>query len=289
MNGIRPSRRCAMGLLGGTAFAPSFRSCRLRAADTADVIIIGAGLAGLTAASWLEEEGFSTSIVEAKNRIGGRCYTMTDLPGKPEAGGSSVGPMYARFIDFCDRLDVKRSPAKSSGFGGHIHLKGTNILNEDWADHSLNPFEGDERELTPAAFRFGLIDKFKLFDDLESWWEPSITASDTSILNFMRSKGFSDAALRLGMDTNPGYGHTIDDLSVVHMMQVWNFARMQITADPPTFWNVEGGNSSLVNAMAASLKAAIHLSTPVSGIRAGGSGVDCTPGGAMLRVFRVRD
>lgn len=276
------SRRRTLGLMAGTALASTVVSTAAttmgsryaRAADSADVIIIGAGLAGLTAASWLEEEGYSTTVLEAKDRIGGRCYTMTDLPGKPEAGGSSVGPMYARFIDFCDRLGVKRSPAKGSGFGGHIHIKGTNILNEDWADHELNPFEGDARELTPGAFRFTMIDRYKLFDDLESWWEPSITASDTSVLNFMRAKGFSDAAIRLGMDTNPGYGHTIDDLSIVHMMHVWNFARTQITADPATFWKIEGGNSSLVNAMASNLSGAIHRNTPVAGIRTGGPGVE---------------
>jgi monoamine oxidase len=261
------SRRTSLGLMAGTALATTLGSQRARAADTADVIIVGAGLSGLTAASWLESEGYTTAIIEAKDRIGGRCFTMADLPGQPEAGGSSVGAMYARFIDFCDRLGVKRSPAQGSGFGSHIHIKGTNILNQEWADHPLNPFQGDARTLTPASYRFRMIDKYKLFDDLESWWEPNITAQDVS-------KGHSEAEIRLGMDTNPGYGHTIDELSSVHMMHVWNFAKSQSEPPPPNFWQIEGGNSSLVNAMAAAMNGAIHRNTPVAGIRTGGAGVE---------------
>ena len=271
---VLTSRRRTLGLMAGTALASTLYPRHLNAADTADVIIVGAGLAGLTAASWLEDEGYSTAIVEAKNRTGGRCHTLTDLPGQPEAGGSTVGSMYARFIDFCDRLGVKKSPAARGPFGTHIHIKGRNIGNEDWAGHPLNPFQGEARALTPAMYRFRMIDKYKLFDDLDSWWEPSITTSDTSLLNFMRGRGHSEAEIRLGMDTNPGYGNSIDDLSVVHMMHVWNFTRHQGDGGPPMSWNIEGGNSSLVNAMAASLNGGIHLNTPVAGIRTGGPGVD---------------
>lgn len=267
-------RSLLQGAMATTALATSFRSKRLAAADMADVVIVGAGLAGLTAASWLESEGYSTTIIEAKDRIGGRCYTMTDLPGQPEAGGSSVGAMYARFIDFCDRLGVKRSAAQGGPFGTHIHIKETNILNENWADHPLNPFEGEARSWTPAQYRFRMINKYSLFDDLESWWEPNITAQDMSVRDMMLANGHSEAEIRLGMDTNPGYGHSIDDLSSVHMMHVWNFAKSQFEAPPPNFWKIEGGNSSLVYALADSLKGAIHTETPVEGIRTNGNGVE---------------
>ena len=274
----RTNRRKALNLIAGTALAmratTSLRPRPAAAADEADVVIVGAGLAGLTAATLLEDEGYSTAIIEAKDRIGGRCYTLTDLPGKPEAGGSSVGSMYARFLDFCDKLGVKRTPALSSGFGSHIHINGTNILNKDWADHPLNPFKGEARELTPARYRSHMIRKYRLFDDLESWWEPDITAQDRSLRDLMLSKGHSEEEVRLGMDTNPGYGHSIDSLSAVHMMHVTNFAFHQMAGGPPMFWKVEGGKSTLVNAMARNLNAAIHRKTPVAGIRAGGLGVE---------------
>jgi monoamine oxidase len=45
-----------------------------------DVVIIGAGVAGLSAAASLREAGFSTLIIEATDRIGGRAWTQTGGP-----------------------------------------------------------------------------------------------------------------------------------------------------------------------------------------------------------------
>lgn len=56
-----------------------------------DVVIIGAGLAGLMAAHKLEAAGLKIVIVEGEKRVGGRLHTLDDLPGRPEAGGIQVG------------------------------------------------------------------------------------------------------------------------------------------------------------------------------------------------------
>ena len=49
-----------------------------RAAQDADVIVIGAGIAGLVAASDLAEAGLSVIILEARERIGGRIFSCKD-------------------------------------------------------------------------------------------------------------------------------------------------------------------------------------------------------------------
>jgi monoamine oxidase len=51
-----------------------------RYASSMDVIVIGAGAAGLSAARVLARAGLSVSIVEARDRIGGRCWTRHE-PG----------------------------------------------------------------------------------------------------------------------------------------------------------------------------------------------------------------
>ena len=53
-----------------------------------DVIVIGAGLAGLAAASKLQEEGLSVLVLEARNRMGGRAYTHK-ISGTPVDLGAS--------------------------------------------------------------------------------------------------------------------------------------------------------------------------------------------------------
>lgn len=42
------------------------------------VVVVGAGMAGLTAASELLRSGHDPVILEAKQRVGGRVYTMRD-------------------------------------------------------------------------------------------------------------------------------------------------------------------------------------------------------------------
>ena len=54
-----------------------------------DVIVIGAGSAGLAAARTLIAAGKSVVVLEAANRIGGRAYTESDTFGVPIDHGCS--------------------------------------------------------------------------------------------------------------------------------------------------------------------------------------------------------
>jgi len=57
-------------------------------AAVTDAIVIGAGIAGVTAARELQRAGRSAVVVEARDRIGGRVYSVRDFCGDPVEGGA---------------------------------------------------------------------------------------------------------------------------------------------------------------------------------------------------------
>jgi monoamine oxidase len=79
---ITLSRRAA---LGGAA---SVLLVRPAMAEDTDVVIIGAGAAGIAAARTLQEAGKRYILIEARQRAGGRLYTNRDL-GQPFDGGGA--------------------------------------------------------------------------------------------------------------------------------------------------------------------------------------------------------
>jgi monoamine oxidase len=65
---------------------------RLAAAESADVIVVGAGVAGLAAAADLVSAGFNVVVLEARNRTGGRVYTVDSPGGAVEMGAQWSAP-----------------------------------------------------------------------------------------------------------------------------------------------------------------------------------------------------
>jgi monoamine oxidase len=74
----------------------------------ADVVVIGAGVAGLTAARQLERAGRTAIVLEARDRVGGRTYTV-DLPNSVavDLGGQWVGPTQDRVMALIGELGIE--------------------------------------------------------------------------------------------------------------------------------------------------------------------------------------
>jgi monoamine oxidase len=80
-----------------------------------DVIIVGAGAAGIAAARRLSASGYSFTLVEASDRIGGRCFTETRSFGVPFDRGAHLihVPEINPLIKLAPRtgLDIYRAPS----------------------------------------------------------------------------------------------------------------------------------------------------------------------------------
>ena len=80
------------------------------------VIIAGAGLAGLSAAYELVKKGFDVTIIEGRNRVGGRVFTLRkpfseDL--QVESGGELLGDGYERMLGYAERFGIQYEEQES--------------------------------------------------------------------------------------------------------------------------------------------------------------------------------
>ena len=94
------------------------RHRRTRRAKThkADVVVVGAGLAGLTAAKLVQAAGHSVVVLEARDRVGGRTLNHSIGNGKVvEAGGEYVGPTQDHILALAKEMGVGTFPAYDDG------------------------------------------------------------------------------------------------------------------------------------------------------------------------------
>lgn len=95
--------------------------------DLRDVIVVGAGAAGLAAARALTAAGRDVVVLEARDRVGGRTLNVEvpDSDSYVEAGGMWVGPGQDRVLALIDELGFSTFPTHDSGvhigeFGGRV-------------------------------------------------------------------------------------------------------------------------------------------------------------------------
>src|SRR6266545_7731977 len=84
--------------------------------DGTGVVIIGAGLAGLAAARTLDAAGVDATVIEARDRVGGRALSVAEAPGLViDHGGQWVGPTQDRVLALIDELGLTTFPTFTDG------------------------------------------------------------------------------------------------------------------------------------------------------------------------------
>ena len=82
----------------------------------AEVIIVGAGLAGLTAARTLAKAGVDVLVLEARDRVGGRTYSRPASDGTLlDLGGQWIGPTQDHLAALAEEVGATTFPTYNEG------------------------------------------------------------------------------------------------------------------------------------------------------------------------------
>nr|WSW57492.1 FAD-dependent oxidoreductase [Streptomyces sp. NBC_00998] len=159
-----------------------------------DVIVLGAGLAGLAAARDLAEGGADVLVVEARDRVGGR-VEQTRLPDGRlvQLGGEVVGRSHTAYTDLVTELGLTLVPSYVAEPGALVRATPEGVSAAE-PPHWFGP--GDEachRKVTAAFAALA-----RTVDPDDPWSHPGATALDRlSVGDWLRAEGATPAVVRL--------------------------------------------------------------------------------------------
>lgn len=247
------SRRQFLAASAGTL---AVLSSATRAQSHKSVIVLGAGLSGLSAAYELAQKGYRVTVIEARDRIGGRVSTLREAfrDGQHvELGGETIGDGYRRFLGYADKFGIKYEIVPSDfATGGTVADLQKRITNSAVIGGKLypsgsildaNPYKlptAESGELPPTQlFRHIAAMAAEVRSDVSK-----LAAYDAmSLAQALRKRGVSDAMIRL-MNISLNY-NSIETVSMGGIL--WESRRRAAVGTKAV--RVAGGNDQLTDAL----------------------------------------
>ncbi|GAA1544144.1 putrescine oxidase [Microbacterium ginsengiterrae] len=251
---------------------------------TRDVVIVGAGAAGLTAANELRKAGLSVAVLEARDRVGGRLWTDVIDGAMLEIGGQWVSPDQDALIDTVAELGLETFSRYREGDNVYVGPDGV-----------AHRFTGEMFPVSPETERViaevtERLDRMVSEIDPDRPWEHPDAAEWDAITwdAWLREQTDDDEAVRnlafatgSAMLTKPT--HTFSLLQSLLMAASAGSYSNLVDADFILDKRVVGGLQQVPLLLAERLGDDVHLNQPVRTIEWGDGGVTATTDDLTVR------
>ncbi len=164
------------GLLAGAdPAAAARRRRRARTHRKVDVVVVGAGFAGLSAARQLTAAGKSVLVLEARDRVGGRVWNHQLGHGViSEAGGTFIGPTQDRVAALAQELGVPTFPTYDTGDDVFVSSHGRETYSDSGPLGTAPPDPLILPEMTEVVAQ---LDQMSQSVPIDAPWEAASAAS----------------------------------------------------------------------------------------------------------------
>jgi monoamine oxidase len=253
-----------------------------------DVVVVGAGLAGLAAARDLLAADFSVLVLEARDRVGGRILNHTLANGAVvEVGGQWVGPTQDRVLALAEEFEVGLYPT---------YVEGEHFLGVGGA---VKRYAGDDFALPENALA-DIGETQQRFEEMaaevpldEPWHTAEAAVWDAQTVDtWLVANSKTEVGLGYWRTLIPAlFSAEASEMSLLHFLfycrSGGTIDRLVATSDGAQESRLEGGSQQLALRLAERLGDVVQLDVPVTAIRQDHEGVEVTHDGGIVKAGRA--
>jgi monoamine oxidase len=239
------------------------------------VVVVGAGFAGLACAHELTSAGYDVTVIDARNRVGGRVLSVKDfVPGKNvEAGAELIGSNHPAWVAYAEKFGLEfLDVSEDAECDFPIALGGKLLSFEDSAKL------WEELEESHALMN----DDARPINEDEPWKSPSAEALDKRTLrDWINAQKISERckqALEFENAANNGVDNA--KASYLGMLTALKGGGIEKYWSDTEVYRCKGGNQQLAQKLSEPFKQRLTLGLAVTEIAPKGSGmlVTCKDG-----------
>ncbi|HEY9699775.1 MAG TPA: NAD(P)/FAD-dependent oxidoreductase [Trichocoleus sp.] len=269
-----------MALTGAIGVVPELGQAGIRGhqskskgfGNDSKVLIVGAGIAGLTAAYRLQQAGVPVDIIEANSRVGGRLVSLSRLPaysGLVELGGEFIDSRHTTVRSLAAELGLEMADLRAADVGLEpeiLYFQGQKVRHEQVAEAFIPLAQKIAMDLQQLGSR-----------DItyENASPHAIQLDQLSLADYLAAADVSpliEQLVRVAYITE--FGRDAESQSCLNMLfligaEVGQWSTYGLSDER---WHVIGGNDQIPKRLAGCLNSAIETETVLESIR-------MTPGG----------